>query len=54
MYVVGSLHFLTLGKWPFVGAVLWVPAAPSPLVTRAIYSRCTPYVGCLGSSVVVG
>ena len=38
LYCVGQLCFLTLEKWPYIGDVLWGPAAHSPLVTRAICS----------------
>ena len=38
----------------FVGGVLWGPAAHFPLITRAIWSRGTPCVGCVNPSVVVG
>ena len=34
-----------LEKEPFVGDVLCVPGAHSPLVTRAVCSRSDPYVG---------
>ena len=54
MYLVGWLHFLTLGKWPSVGGVLYIPAVHSSLVTRAVCSRGAPSVGCVGHSVVVG
>ena len=36
MYLVGWLHFPALEKGPFVGGVLGVPAANSPLITRAL------------------
>ena len=42
MYLVGWLHFLTLEKWPSVGAVLCIPAVVSPLVTRAMCSGVLP------------
>ena len=35
-----------------MGDVLWVPAGHSPLVTRAVCSRGTLYVGCMGPSAV--
>ena len=54
MYLVGWLHFLTLEKGPFEGEILCVPAAHSPLVTKAICSRGVPYVGCMDPSLVVG
>ena len=54
MYLVGWLGFPTLEKWPFVGDALYVPAAYSPLVTRAICSRVPFYLGCMDPSVVVG
>ena len=38
----------------YVGDTLRDPVTFSPLVTRAIYSRGAPYIGCMGPSVVVG
>ena len=49
---IGWLHFPTLEKWSFVGDVLCLPAAHSPLITKAIYSRDAPYEGCVDTSVV--
>ena len=46
--------FPNLGEVVFLGDVLCIPAAYSPLVTRAICSRCAPYVGYVGPSVVMG
>ena len=33
---------MILEKWPFVGVILWGPAAHSPLVTRTICYRDAP------------
>ena len=42
-YVSGRLvTFPDWEKWPFVGNILWGPAAHSPLDTRAICSRAVP------------
>ena len=38
--------------WPYVGDMLWGPATDTSVVIRARCSRCAPYVGCLGPSVV--
>ena len=54
MYSVGQLHFPILETWPYVGDVLWGPAAYYPLVTRAIYSWGAHCVGCVGHSFVAG
>ena len=54
MYLVGQLHFLILEKGPYVGDILWAPAAQSSMVTRTICSRSAPYVGCVYPSIVVG
>ena len=53
MYLLGWLRFPTLEKWPFVGDILCVQAAYSPLVTRAVCSRGALYMGCTGPSVVM-
>ena len=45
---------MILEKWPYIGDLLWGPAAQSPLVTRAICSRHAAYVGFMGPSVVKG
>ena len=49
MYFVSWLHFLTFEMWPFVGDVLCVTAAHSPLVTTAMCSRDVLYCGLHGS-----
>ena len=54
MYLVGWLYFLTLEKWPFVGDILYVPAAHFSLVTRSVCSQGVPYVGCVGPFVMEG
>ena len=47
-YQVGQLHVLILEKRPYVGEILWIPEAYSPLVTRTACSRGAPYVGSVG------
>ena len=51
--LIGRLCFHFLEKWPYVGDVLWCPAAHSPLATREICSRIAPYVNCMNLPVVV-
>ena len=46
--------FHLLEKWPYVGYVLWDPAAYSSLVTRARCSMSVPYLGWVGSSPLAG
>lgn len=54
-YVLGSFFtFLHVGNVSLCRDYLRDPAAPSPLVTRAIYSRGVPYIGCMGPSVCGG
>ena len=53
-YVLSRLIvFPIMDKWPYEGDILWSPAAPFPLVTRAIWPRGAPYVNCLGPSVMI-
>ena len=51
--LVSQLHFSILEREPYVGDVLWGPAVHSSLVTWAISSRHSLYVGCMGHSVVM-
>lgn len=51
-YQVGQLHVLILEKWPYVGEILWIPEAYSPLVTRTACSLSVPYMGHMGPSPV--
>ena len=53
MSLVDWLH-LTLEKWLFVGDVLCIPAAHSPLVIRAICYKHAPYVDCMAPSLMEG
>lgn len=54
-----SITFLSLGEGALCRvmgsyvALLWVLAMHSSLVTRAICSRSSLYVGCMGHSVVM-
>lgn len=41
-------------KWPYIGGVLWGPAACSLLFTSVMCSKGASYVGCMGPSVVAG
>ena len=49
MSLIGWLHFPILEKWSFAGDLLCIPAALSPLVTRAVCSGAPPR-GLCGSS----
>ena len=52
-YLFGWLViFPNLGDVAFLEYVLYVPAAHSSLITRAMCSRGAPYEGCLGPSLV--
>lgn len=51
--LVAQVHFSVLEREPYVGDVLRGPAGHSTLVTRAICSRSSLYVGCMGHSVVM-
>lgn len=46
MHLVGWVHFLTLEKWPVID-ILCVPAAHSPVITRAVCSRDARWAGCV-------
>ena len=46
--------FPDLGEVALCRKHLHIPAALSPLITRAIWSRCDPYVGSVGPSFVLG
>ena len=52
VYLIDWLHFPTLAKWSRID-VLCIPAARSPLLTRAVYSRGASCLNCMSLSVVV-